>query len=299
MLIYISLNVLLKGKTTIARHYARFLASVQVLPGNEFVETTGSRLANDGVAGVKKQIEDVLKAGGGTIFVDEAYQLTSQHNFSGGQVLDFLLAEMENNVGKIVFIFAGYNKEMEKFFEHNPGLTSRVPYTLQFDDYRDEELLGMLESIINKRFSNRMKVDNLNGIRGLYGRIVVRRLGRGRGRPGFGNARALENILAKILERQARRLKIQRQAGQLPDDLVLVKEDLIGPDPANVMVESDSYKKLQGLIGLVDVKKSVANLFAMVKTNYEREILEKAPHSVSLNRVFLGDSLCCNYFTSF
>jgi hypothetical protein len=80
------------GKTTIARQYARFLASVQVLPGNEFVETTGSRLANDGVPGVKKQIEEILKAGGGTMFIDEAYQLTGEHNFAGKQVLDFLLA---------------------------------------------------------------------------------------------------------------------------------------------------------------------------------------------------------------
>ena len=32
---------------------------------------------------------------------------------------------MENNVGTIVFILAGYNKEMEKFFQHNPGLLSR------------------------------------------------------------------------------------------------------------------------------------------------------------------------------
>jgi hypothetical protein len=34
-------------------------------------------------------------------------------------VLDFLLAEIENLAGKVVFIFAGYRKQMEKF-EHNP-----------------------------------------------------------------------------------------------------------------------------------------------------------------------------------
>ena len=119
------------GKTTVARLYAKILASLGALPNSTFVETTGSRLANDGVAGVKKHIEDIQNAGGGALFVDEAYQLTDQHNYGGKQVLDFLLAEMENNVGTIVFILAGYNKEMEKFFEHNPGLQSRVPYKLQ------------------------------------------------------------------------------------------------------------------------------------------------------------------------
>lgn len=95
------------------------------------METTGSRLANDGVAGTKKLIEGIHNAGGGAVFLDEAYQLSESHNYGGKQVLDFLLAEMENNVGRIVFILAGYNKQMEKFFEHNPGLKSRVPYTLQ------------------------------------------------------------------------------------------------------------------------------------------------------------------------
>ena len=76
-------------------------------------------------------MEGILNAAGGVLFVDEAYQLADGHNYGGKQVLDFLLAEMENNVGKIVFILAGYNKEMEKFFEHNPGIPSRVPYRFQ------------------------------------------------------------------------------------------------------------------------------------------------------------------------
>ena len=51
----------------------------------------------------------MLSSGGGTIFVDEAYQLITDGR--GKQVLDFILAEMENNVGKTVWIVAGYNRE--------------------------------------------------------------------------------------------------------------------------------------------------------------------------------------------
>ena len=176
-----------------------------------FVETTGSRLAHDGIDGAKKHIAEVLAAGGGTIFVDEAYQLTGSGAYTGGQVLDFLLAEIENLVGKVIFIFAGYDKEMEKFYEHNPGLPSRIPYTFRFKDYNDVELLDMLEGMIHKAYGGRMKVEDGNGIRGLYGRIAVRRLGRGRGTPGFGNARALENMFAQIRSRQAKRLAKQRR----------------------------------------------------------------------------------------
>jgi AAA lid domain/ATPase family associated with various cellular activities (AAA) len=272
------------GKTTVARHYARFLASVQVIPNDTFFETTGSRLANDGVPGIKAQVEKMLATGGGVIFVDEAYQLTSDS--SGHRVLDFILAEMENSIGKLVWIFAGYNREMEKFFEHNPGLQSRVPYTLQFKDYEDGELLHMLQDVVEKQWSGRMKVED--GILGLYGRIAVRRLGWGRGRNGFGNARALRNLFDKIRERQSERLTEDRRAGKRLDDFLLVKEDLIGPEPATVMAQSKAWKALNGMIGLNSVKNSVKNLFDMTILNYRRELQELEPDVVSLNRVFLG-----------
>ncbi|KAJ7707708.1 P-loop containing nucleoside triphosphate hydrolase protein [Mycena rosella] len=274
------------GKTTVARHYAKFLSSVGILPGDEFVETTGSRMSNDGVAGAKKLLENVLNAGGGTIFVDEAYQLTAPQNYQGPQVLDFLLAEMENNVGTAVFIFAGYEKEMETFFEHNPGLTSRVPYQLKFADYSDSQLLGMLDQLVKKTYSGNMKVEE--GIGGLYARIAVRRLGRGRGRPGFGNARALKNMFDAIKTRQANRLQRERQQGNRPDDLLLAKEDLIGPDPSKASLESEAWVKLQSLIGLGTVKESVRSMLSLIETNYRRELLEREPVQMSFNHVFLG-----------
>ena len=259
---------------------------MNVLPGTAFEETTGSSLADDGVKGAKALLEKVINAGGGAIFVDEAYQLASQHNFQGSQVLDFLLAEMENNVGKIVFILAGYNKEMEKFFEHNPGIPSRVPYRFQFNDYTDDELRLMLEKMIHRKYKGRMNVED--GVHGLFARIAVRRLGRGRGRPGFGNARALENLLQAVLNRQATRIVKERQAGSRPDDFFLSKEDLIGPDPSKAILQSESWEKLQKLTGLHSVKHSIQDLYDMISMNYNRELDEKEPIGVSLNRAFVG-----------
>ena len=229
-------------------------------------------------------IDQALLVGGGAIFIDEAYQLTSDK--SGEQVLDFLLAEMENRVGTLIFILAGYNKEMEKFFEHNPGLPSRVPYRLQFADYTDAELMTMLEDMVLKRYTGRMDIED--GIRGLYCRIAVRRLGRGRGAPGFGNARALQNMFAKVCERQAERVEKARRAGWYTNDFFMTKEDLIGPDPAQVIPNNASWAELQGMIGLESVKEAVRNFFELVKTNYHRELEEKEPLQMSLNRVFLG-----------
>lgn len=277
------------GKTTVARHYAKALASLGALPGSAFIETTGSRLASDGIAGIKKHIEEIQNAGGGAIFLDEAYQLTSDHNYGGLQVLDFLLAEMENKVGSIVFIFAGYNKEMEKFFEHNPGLSSRVPYSLQFTDYDDNELLMMLRQYIGKKYDGKMRIDGDEAEQeSLYLRVAAQRLGRCRGRPGFGNARALQTMFSRISERQAERLNRERRNGLFPDDFFLSKEDLIGPDPSLAIVQSTAWVRLQKLIGLSSVKKSIQSMMDRIEVNYRRELAERAPIEVSLNRVFLG-----------
>jgi len=275
-----------QGKTTIARHYAKFLSSTKILPGNGFVETTGALLATKGVSEAEKILQDLIGRGGGAIFIDEAYQLTSGNNPGGPAVLDFLLAEMENRVGTLVFILAGYNKEMEKFFEHNPGLKSRVPYQFHFDDYKDEELMHMFEGLMKQAFAGKMRVED--GTHGLYSRVALRRLGRRRGTPGFGNARDLRILFSKIKERQAVRLTKERRDGLRVNDFLMVKEDLIGPDPTKVLKGSKAWKDLQSLIGLKSVKESVASLFELIEENYKRELLEKEPMDMSLNRVFLG-----------
>lgn len=276
------------GKTTVARLYAKFLAAVGIIPGHKFVETTGSRLSNEGVSQCQKLIEGLLKDGGGAIFIDEAYQLVQGNSFGGGQVLDFLLAEVENLTGKIVFILAGYQKPMEKFFAHNPGLPSRFPHELKFADFNDAELMLILESWIERTYNKQMKIDGGPG--GLYCRIVARRIGRGRGRDGFANARAVENAMSKVSERQSKRLAEERRKGaKRLDDFFLDRQDMIGPDPSQTLKSSKAWQKMQGMIGLVEVKKTVQALVDTVQYNYRREIDEQPLVEYSLNKVFLGN----------
>ncbi|RYP33869.1 hypothetical protein DL768_011074 [Monosporascus sp. mg162] len=256
------------------------------LPGKEFVEITGSGLANEGVAGAKKMIDGLVKAGGGVFFIDEAYQLASGNNYGGKNVLDFILAEIEDRRGTIAFIFAGYVKEMEKFFEHNPGFDSRMPHRLTFADYSDQELLTMLNAMVERRYGGRAALED--GGYGLYARILIKRLGRRRGTEGYGNARALENVWAQVTERQASRLRKERVAGGSPNDLLFTKEDLIGCEPSGAIKDSAAWKELQSLIGLERVKNSVKALVDAIQRNYHRELKELEPLGFTLHRVFLG-----------
>lgn len=269
-----------------ARIYGRFLASIGALPGNDFTEITGSSLANEGVAGAKKIIENLVRAGGGVFFIDEAYQLASGSNFGGKNVLDFILAEIEERRGTIAFILAGYDKEMEKFFEHNPGFDSRMPHRLRFADYSDEVLLTMLKALVERKYSGRAALEDDGS--DLYARILTKRLGRRRGTEGYGNARDLENIWGQVTERQAARLKKERTAGGFPNDLVFTKEDIIGREPSGVIKDSAAWKKLQSMVGLEKVKKSVKTLVDATQRNYHRELKGLDPLEFTLHRVFLG-----------
>lgn len=276
------------GKTTIARLYAKFLHSVGVLKSKCIKETSGIKVASKGSMGIKRKIKNMLRySGGGVLFIDEAYQLTAPYmDGTGRQALDIILASMENNIGKLVVIFVGYKDEMESFFEHNPGLASRIPYNMNFADFTDAELWKILYDNIHNQYKGNMKVER--GMDGLYMRVVVRRLAQCRGSRGFGNARAVQNLLASISQRQAQRLRKEKTEGKNPDYLLFTKEDLIGPDPSRAAGQSAAWAELQKLIGLDSVKECAQSMIRMIQLNYHRELAERKPLKFSLNQLFVG-----------
>jgi Cdc6-like AAA superfamily ATPase len=208
-------------------------------------------------------------------------------NSSGGKaVLDYLLAEIENLTGKIVFVLAGYRKQMEAFFAHNPGIPSRIPIEMDFHDYDDRQLQEIFCHYVNKKYKGAMLVED--GMSGLYVRIVARRIGRGRGREGFGNARDVQNRISQITERQAKRLREQRRAHIPSNDYLLTKEDLIGPEPAAALRNNAAWSKLRSMIGLTSVKETVQSLLDGIQFNYQRELEEKPLVQYSLNKCFVG-----------
>jgi hypothetical protein len=255
-----------------------------ILCNATYVEKSGSVLVTAGF----EAIIDILQFGG-VVFIDEAYQLTSPHHSGGRQALDIIQTIMENQLGDLVMIFAGYNKDMESFIGHNSGLDSRIPYTLQFEDFTAEELLTILKRKINEKYHGTMKIeshpdDKENESR--YLRIATNRLGRGRGNRGFGNARSVENLLERIARRQAHRM--DEVPKEERDYLLFTKEDIIGPDPATAKFQSQAWIKLQDMIGLNAFKASVEAMIGMSEMNYQRELLGLEPETLSLNGLFLG-----------
>ncbi|KAK4450133.1 P-loop containing nucleoside triphosphate hydrolase protein [Podospora aff. communis PSN243] len=304
------------GKTTVARLYAKFLHALGILPSDKFVETSGAKLASEGPTAVTKIFgssdddsdsmprhfrrmhpdlfssqEESEPAKGGVLFVDEAYQLVSPHSAnSGKQVLDLILSEMDHQPTKWVIIFAGYKNDLEAFFAHNDGLMSRIPYVLDFKDFREEELRCILLHLIDKRFNSvNRQCEIEDGPDGLYIKTAIRRLSSGRGRRGFGNARSVQDLLFKICQRQAQRLlQASHHTPTAEEFCFFTKEDLIGPSPSDIRSRSEAWAKLRNLIGLEHIKTSMDSMLGMVEENHQRELRGLKPFGISLNRVFVG-----------
>jgi hypothetical protein len=85
------------------------------------------------------------------------------------------------------------------------------------------------------------------------------------------------------------RLHRERRAGSDPDDFLLTKEDLIGPEPSGALEKSEPWQKLKAMIGLGSVKTAVGTLLDSIQQNYLRELEEQPPSEYSLNKVFLGN----------
>lgn len=197
------------GKTTVARIIGKILKTSGVISGGQLVEVERAELVGEYVGHTAKKTKDVInKALGGILFIDEAYSLArgGEKDF-GKEAIDTLVKAMEDHRHELIVIAAGYPNEMDKFLKLNPGLQSRVPIHIEFQDYTEEELMEIALLLAAKKDYRLAPkaVDRLRkNLKGLK-----------------GNGRDVRNILEGAMRRQALRLnsldKLKR------DDLMTLK----------------------------------------------------------------------------
>lgn len=135
------------GKTTVARLVAKILFDAGLLQSDEIVEAGRADLVAKYVGQTAPKVQEAFrKARGKVLFIDEAYSLLeSQSGNFGDEAINAIVQEMENHRDETIVIFAGYTDRMEEFLERNPGLGSRVPFRINFQDYSADELLEIVQ----------------------------------------------------------------------------------------------------------------------------------------------------------
>lgn len=208
------------GKTTVARILGRLFKEMGVLTEGHFTEVERADLVGEYIGHTAlKAREQVKKALGGVLFIDEAYSLArgGEKDF-GKEAIDCLVAAMENHRRNLVVIFAGYPEEMEWFLDQNPGLRSRVPMRIEFPDYQPPELVQIAQGMWSER-QYRLSTEANLFLRTLVERPEYRPLMQA------GNGRWVRNLVERSLRSQAVRL-VSKPSLTRDDLMTISKADL-------------------------------------------------------------------------
>lgn len=202
------------GKTTVGLKMADILYQLGYIKKGHLLTVTRDDLVGQYIGHTAPKTKEVLKkAMGGVLFIDEAYYLYKPDNERdyGSEAIEILLQVMENQRDDLVVILAGYKEPMDKFYESNPGLSSRIANHIDFPDYEVEELLQIAKIMLQDQ-----QYQLTSGAEDALTTYIQRR----KEKPLFANARSVKNALDRARMRQASRIFESR--GQ-----VITKKDLV------------------------------------------------------------------------
>jgi probable Rubsico expression protein CbbX len=213
------------GKTTVGLKMADILYQLGYIKKGHLLTVTRDDLVGQYIGHTAPKTKEVLKkAMGGVLFIDEAYYLYKPDNERdyGSEAIEILLQVMENQRDELVVILAGYKEPMDKFYESNPGLSSRIANHIDFPDYTVDELLKIAKIMLDDQQYQLTPQAEI---------ALAQYIQKRKEKPLFANARSLKNALDRARMRQANRIFESR--GQ-----VLTKKELVNLEAQDILQSS-------------------------------------------------------------
>ncbi len=212
------------GKTTVARLLAEVYRSLGVVEKGQLIETDRSGLVAGYIGQTATKVKEVFASAlGGVLLIDEAHALArGEDRDFGHEAIDMIVKLMEDHRDEVVLIVAGYPAQMADFLDANPGLRSRFPKTIYFDDYSNEELGRIFDDMATRAHyiptgqARQALQDHLACIPHTQ---------------GFGNARLVRNLFEAAVANQASRVV---ELAEVTDQALVALEaaDIPAPEPA-------------------------------------------------------------------
>lgn len=268
------------GKTTVARLYGEILTEAGLLSSGHLLEVSREQLVGQHIGETARKTATVLEASqGGVLFIDEAYSLArGGDNDFGREAIDTLIQAMENQRGQFCVIMAGYPEALQNLLALNSGLASRLNRHIHFADYTLEELGAIFNYQLKQRAYKLDETANPTL------QSALAQLSKSGGQSGFGNGRAVRNLIDRILERQASRVLRSRE-----DPSVILPEDFPGDQRNLDQSLSAARLELEQLIGLTNVKEEILKLSNLAAAHKRRQSLGGTTSAPSLHMVFSGN----------
>ena len=213
------------GKTSVATKISLVLRNLGYLTKGHVTNVTREDLVGQYVGHTApKTREQLQRSQGGILFIDEAHHLYKPDNERdyGSEAIELLLQVMENQRDDLILIFSGGKDKIDKFFNSNPGISSRIGNHVDFKDYDVNDLTEITKFLLNN--DNRYKfTDEALTILVFYIEQLI-------SFPTFSNARTVKIFLNQLLAYQAVRVEnIILKTGKIDyNSLVTVeKEDFL------------------------------------------------------------------------
>lgn len=269
------------GKTTIARIMVDLLYDVGVIKERKYLEVERKDLVGEYIGKTAVKTGEVIeRALNGVLFIDEAYSLAVQDsgNDFGAEAISTLIKAMEDHKSDLVVIFAGYRDEMRRFEKINPGISSRIGYRFDFQDYSGDELVSMFRELVEKAGFH-IDADALERVRRVMDDY--------RRKQNFGNGRFVSRLWQDTLTKHA--LNYDEKNDEKTIMIISARDIPSIADMNSAAVKKSNHADLDSLIGLREVKAQMKTFETWVRFCMDaREEGLKIP-SVSLHMVFTGN----------
>ena len=229
--------------------YGKILKSLRLLSKGDVILKTTSDFIGSAVGESQNKTKAILEMAEGCVLViDEAYGLDDQ--LYGKQVLDTIVEKVSGKPGEdIAVILIGYDKEIKKMLrDQNPGLARRfdLSYALRFEDFNDQELM----EIFTQNMSREEIICPFN-----VKRAAIKHLAKKRAMKNFGNAGAVNNLVADSIKKMQTRKKGERDLLQLLLEDKAVDQDKVANLRRLILKgqSKDSKNRMQPILSIVDV----------------------------------------------
>lgn len=216
------------GKTTVARILSRIFLDIGLLSKGHLIEVERADLVGEYIGHTAQKTREMIKKSlGGIMFVDEAYTLAQGGEKDFGQeAIATIVKAMEDYRDNLVVILAGYSSEMNLFLKSNPGLRSRFPIHITFEDYTSEELFQIALQLYQER-----DYEPTGRCRWKLQQTLID-FSRNK-HPYSGNARFVRNLVEKSIRLQA--LRLVDRSDLLRKELITIQEQDL-PDPDSIQM---------------------------------------------------------------
>ena len=265
------------GKTNAARTTFEYLNALGLLSRGVFREVSKADFVSENTnETAKKTMEVINSAIGGVLFIDEAYSLCeSEEDKVGKEIVDALLKGIEDNRDDLVVILAGYENDMEKFLSMNPGLKSRFPNKIHFEDYTPYEMYAIAVNIAKSKgykIADNVEDDLID----LFAKNQIS------GKNDLGNARFVRNIVENAIMDASKKYLQDKQK----------KIDLLERHNFNFKVKAkfNLEERLKNIIGLEEVKNLLRSQYKLIVAQEKRKSVGvETEIEQNLNMVFAGN----------